>query len=338
MANAAEAPVLVIGPGAIGCLVAARLANNGVPVVVAARTQASARLLESSGIHATDPDGAVVVARVPVIAQPGDLHAIPRFVVLATKCQAAVPALTTWMPALGEAPVVALQNGDMGDELALILGDRLMECTVALPATLHSPGHTEQTGPGLFFLGPWPLPRPGQDPAPYRAVAEVLAAVAPVRASANMRGVKWTKLLINSCITSLGGATGESLGELLTHAKARRAFTAIVEEGYAVGKAAGVRFEPVQGFWPGLFGRRIPGRRVLLAVVARKYRRQRSSSLQSLERGKVTEVNFLNGRIAAEGRVRGIATPMNDALVALIHRIESGTTTSSVDRLDDLPV
>jgi 2-dehydropantoate 2-reductase len=139
-----------------------------------------------------------------------------------------------------------------------------------------------------------------------------------------MLGVKWSKLLVNSCMTSLGVVTGQELGDLLRARAAQDAFLRIVEEGHAAGRADGVDFEPVAGFRPGLFAARLPGRRTLLSAIARRYRRHRSSSLQSLERGQKTEVDFLNGHIVATGRRTGVPTPVNAAIVDLVHRIEAG--------------
>ncbi|MFA5945086.1 MAG: 2-dehydropantoate 2-reductase, partial [Candidatus Thermoplasmatota archaeon] len=297
---APSGPVLVIGPGAIGALVAARLAAAGTDVVVACRTADAAADLRRRGLVAIGPDNSRIESWPSIVHRPSELAEAPRMAVLATKCQAAETALSTWLPSLGEdAPVVAMQNGVQGDRMAAIAGDRLVECTVAFPATLDGPGISRQTGPGHFILGPWPKPHARDEPAAFRGVAEVLSAAGPVQASANMLGVKWTKMLINSCISTLGVATGQELGVLLRNPHARQVFLRIVEEGYAAGRAEGVAFEPVSGFRAGLFAAQVPGRRLLLAILARKYRRHRSSSLQSLDRGQRTEVDFLNGHIVA---------------------------------------
>lgn len=327
---APSGPVLVIGPGAIGALVAARLAAAGTEVVVACRTADAEADLQRRGVVAIGPDDARVEARPTVVHNPSELTQAPRLAVLATKCQAAEAALAKWLPSIDdEAPVVAMQNGVIGDTLTTLAGDRLVECTVAFPATLEAPGVSRQTGPGPFILGPWPRPRARDEPAAFRQVAEVLSDAAPVRASANMLGVKWTKLLINSCISTLGVATGQDLGVLLRDRRAQDVFLRVVEEGHAAGRAAGVRFETVSGFHPGLFARPVPGRRVLLAILARKYRRHRSSSLQSLHRGQRTEIDHLNGHIAAVARRHGLTSPINSALVALVHRIEDGAARPS---------
>ncbi|MHB1262475.1 MAG: ketopantoate reductase family protein [Thermoplasmatota archaeon] len=334
MQLAASGPVLVSGPGAIGALVAARLAAAGTDVVVACRTPEAAADLNHRGVVAIAADGSRVEARPRAVHSPRQLRQAPCMAILATKCQAAEAALQTWLPSLADdAPVVSMQNGVMGDPLAALAGERLVECTVAFPATLDSPGVSHQTGPGGFIIGPWPLPHARDEPAAYRAVAQVLSDVAPVRASGNMLGVKWTKLIVNSCISTLGVATGQELGVLLRDPTAQQVFLRIVEEGHAVGRAESVRFEAVSGFRPALFAARIPGRRLLLAIVARRYRRHRSSSLQSLERGQRTEVDYLNGHIASAARRRAIPAPINEALVSLVHRIEQGETRPSAAHL-----
>lgn len=318
-------PVVVVGPGAIGLAVAARLQAAGTEVILACRTKETAAALAKTGIVAIDHDGSRLAAKPRTVWRPQDVGSPARLLVVATKCAAAVEATRTWMPTLAdEAPVVGVQNGVMGDDLAAVAGDRLVECTVAFPATLEGPGVSRQTGPGHLTIGPWPKAGPRDDPAQFKAVARLLAETCPVQASANMLGTKWTKLFINSCMTTLGAVSGHDFGALLEHKSARTAFLAIVEEGYAAGRADGVRFESISGFRPGVFAAPVPGRTLLLSVLARKYKRHRSSSLQSLRRGQRTEVDWLNGHIVHTAHRHGLEAPVNRALVAVLHRIEQG--------------
>ncbi|MEK6976108.1 MAG: ketopantoate reductase family protein [Candidatus Thermoplasmatota archaeon] len=333
-----QGPILVIGPGAVGTLVAARLATAGHDAVLAARDAVSARAL-AAGLVAVDPAGREIRASVPVVWRRQDLAAAPRMLVLATKCADAEAALAAWLPGLAEhAPVVAMQNGILGDRLKPLAGERLVECTVSFPATLDGPGRSLQTAPGDLHLGPWPRAGPRDDPSEFKAVARVLSDVAPVTGSSNMLGVKWTKLAINSCITSLGVVAGQPLREILQDRKARRIFLAIFEEAYAAGRADGVRFERIGRLRAGMFGRRWPGRDPLLRIVARGYGRHRSSSLQSLERGRRTEIDWLNGHIVAAARRHGADAPVNAAVVALVHDIEAGLRAPDPANLAALPV
>jgi 2-dehydropantoate 2-reductase len=72
--------------------------------------------------------------------------------------------------------------------------------------------------------------------------------------------------------------------------------------------------------------------------VGHKYRRLKSSLLQSLERGRPTEIDYLNGYICAKGRELGIHTPLNDAVVAMIKEIEAGGRVIRPGNLGDLPL
>ncbi len=317
------ARILVVGPGAIGTLMAARLAADH-DVLVAARTVATQDAIRKHGVHAEGfGNASAAVQVVTTLEQAGEVD----LAIIATKCQAAVLAAEQWGACARE--VLCVQNGIMGDALAQVLGDKLIECTVGLPATLIGPGHAVQTGPGALHIGRWPAGLEG-----VASVASWLQAVAPTSACANMTGVKWTKLLINSAATSLGAVSGQNLGDLLQHKDAGKVFLHVIREGYAAGQAAGVRFEPVAGLRPGLFVAmdRMGLGGLLVRILSRKYRSMRASSLQGLDRGQRTEVDHLNGVIASQGT----AAPVNHAIVALLHDIESGKAKTDPGHLQAL--
>ncbi len=76
-------------------------------------------------------------------------------------------------------------------------------------------------------------------------------------------------------------------------------------------------------------------RNLLIRIIGFKYRRIRSSSLQSLERGRRTEIDFLNGYICDRGQENGVPTPVNDSVVSMIRQIETGTRRISLENLND---
>lgn len=333
--------MLVVGPGALGVIIAVRLQNAGNQVEVAARDAKSARALPPRW-EAIDASGVSQTAAVAVVASPrsaGPYDAI----ILATKCDDAPPALHKWLQTLAsDGVVVALQNGIIGDQLAPMAGDRLVECTVAFPATLLGPGRSEQTGPGTFVLGPWPDGRMA-DATPLDIAARLMADVAPTRAHRNMRGVKWTKLCMNSAITGLGALTGGTLGDIVDTREGRNALLHVITEGYRAGQAHGVQFERINGFHPQMVAVGKPGRLALarrhaiLRIIGRKYRRQRSSSLQSLDRGRRTEVHHLNGVIVQAATEMDLSAPVNGAVVKMVQEIEAGTRKPEMGHLAALP-
>jgi 2-dehydropantoate 2-reductase len=72
----------------------------------------------------------------------------------------------------------------------------------------------------------------------------------------------------------------------------------------------------------------------MIRIIGFKYRKLKSSSLQSLERGKLTEIDYLNGYIVRNGKSLGIEVPVNSAVVEIIHDIEKGRRTVSPDNFD----
>lgn len=330
----------MIGHGALGAYTAARLAAAGHRITIACRTAESAEHLRGHGVTAIEADGTRIHAAVAAVDKAKDVQADVDAVLLTTKCGAARKAWKQWRTAVPDGvPVVALQNGLMGPTLSDDVGDGLVLCTVAFPATRTGTGESQRTGPGGYLLGAWP---PRKRPDRYETAAQALLADAgDAEIVEDIEGVQWTKLLINSCISSLGAVTGAQLAELLKDARARDVFLDVFTEGRQVGKAAGVRFASIHGLHPDRVADKRPGqgrrlRHLVLRAAAARFGRHRSSSLQSLERGEKTEVDFLNGTIVDHGRRHGVATPVNAAIVARIHAIEAGNAVPDLAHLDAL--
>jgi 2-dehydropantoate 2-reductase len=146
--------------------------------------------------------------------------------------------------------------------------------------------------------------------------------------------------VINSCITTLGAICGQYLGEMLRIRKARNMFIGIIREGMDVAGAMGLRVEPVSRLDLGSFLRGAgPAsklkRHALIRLIGFKYRKLKSSSLQSLERGERTEIDFFNGFIAARGKELGVKTPLNEFLTACVKDIEAGRREIGLSNFDD---
>ena len=62
----------------------------------------------------------------------------------------------------------------------------------------------------------------------------------------------------------------------------------------------------------------------MIRLIGLKNRRLKSSSLQSLERGKSTEIDYLNGYIVKKAQQFNIPVPVNQKLVSIVKDIETG--------------
>ncbi len=331
------AHALVIGPGAIGTFVAAHMIAAGHEVTVACRTRQTAEDIAEDGLRAKPRRGRALHVPAHAVSVPEDVDA--DVVVLATKCAAACDAWESWQPHVpDDAPLLALQNGIMGDALEARAGDRLVMGTVAFPARLEDVGWSEQLAGGGYHIGPWP--RGPADDAVMRCV-EILKPSGVVHVSDRMEGIQWTKLLVNSAMTGLGILTEERIGRVLGDARGRQAVRGLITEGYEVGLAAGITFEPLQGFHPRMMASghsRIPVavQNALIHAYGRKYGNHSSSSMPDLERGRPTEVKFLNGHIAQVGATHGVPTPLHDAIVERVAAIERRALDGDMDQLEEL--
>ncbi|MGD2187320.1 MAG: ketopantoate reductase C-terminal domain-containing protein, partial [Desulfobacterales bacterium] len=174
------------------------------------------------------------------------------------------------------------------------------------------------------------------------AIQQMLNAVYPTRISDNIMGELYSKLIINSCINSLGVIGGVTLGELLANKKVRNIFIVLMREAMAVADAIKISVEPAASgkldYYKYLSTRGAISdfkRHLVIRIIGFKYRRIKSSSLQSIERGRKTEINFLNGYICDRGKEHGVATPVNEAVRDMVLEIEDGKREMSLNNIKD---
>jgi 2-dehydropantoate 2-reductase len=330
--------IVIIGAGAIGGTLAAFLAREKLDVTLVCRTEESAREISTgSGLHITGIRGEFTtnmkaVSRLEGIDTPVDyLFLAVKAGDLEETARAALPLLKP------DSRVISLQNGICEELLASVAGtERTVGCTVGYGATMLSPGHLEMTSEGDFVIGY--LNR--EDDARLEELKALMNLFIPTRISRNLMGALYSKLIINSCITTLGAVTGETLGVMLKKKRSRDIFIAVILEAMGVADALELEVEPYAGKldWYRFRGWSHFRKHLFIRLFGFKYRRLKSSSLQSLERGKPTEVDFFNGYIMKKGETHGRSVPVNRALVELIHEIERGERRIGPDNFRAIPL
>ena len=191
------------------------------------------------GVHGAGHYPIKAVKGASKLAGPKDI------VLLTTKANDCVQAATEVLPLLRDASVlVSLQNGISEDRLAEVVGRaRVIGCVVHMGATMHGPGELEMTSEGEFVIG-----NIDNKPDPRLALLqEMLGAMTSTRISGNIMGELYSKLIVNSCINSLGSIAGLPLGRLLASRRARDLFIGIMEEAMAVAAAMGLKVGPGGG-------------------------------------------------------------------------------------------
>jgi 2-dehydropantoate 2-reductase len=140
--------------------------------------------------------------------------------------------------------------------------------------------------------------------------AEFERAGLPCEVSDNIMGVMWDKLLINVSTGALSGITGQVYGSLYAVPEIEATAIAAVAEAMAVAEASGVKLSI-----------KAPRDAWLMAAEGLPYE-FKTSMLQSLEKGSITEIDFINGSVVRAGRKYNVPTPVNQTLVAAIKGIE----------------
>ena len=330
--------IAVIGAGAIGGITAALMAEKGYDVWLVCKHMEIADLANGRGLHVRGYCGEHTIP-VHSVAAVEELKDSFDLCMIATKAYDMPECAKAMLPLLREdSLVVSMQNGICTDALAAIVGkERTVGCVIGWGATMHGPGELEMTSGGDFIIGRLVK---GEHPR-MEALRQALSAVVETRVSQDIYAELYSKLIVNSCITSLGAICGLHLGEMLKRRRARDIFLAIIGEAMDVAHAMKLQVPPFGGKLD--YEKLMHGdtsldslrRHVMIRLVGMKYSKLKSSSLQSLERGRPTEIDYFNGYIARKGQELHVDCPVNQRLVTMIKEIEHHAREISVKNLED---
>jgi 2-dehydropantoate 2-reductase len=157
-------------------------------------------------------------------------------------------------------------------------------------------------------------------------------AIDSAKATTNLWGERWSKLVQNAMGNGVTAATGMTTPACLADPKIRRFQIALAGEGVRVGQALGYTLEKIRAIEPELYARAAEGDGGALAqveslIVPKSNPRgdiQRPSMAQDILKGRRTEVDAMNGYIARKGAEVGVAAPSHSKLAAIVTRVERG--------------
>ncbi len=329
--------VAVVGAGAIGGICAALIQRAGYDVQVVVRREEHARAIRDEGIRVSGIKGEYI-AKMDAVHRIDHMKPDRELVLLGVKALAVNEVARQLVSVLTpNAMVVSLQNGFCEEDLADVLGrDRVIGCVTGWGATMHTDCDLEMTSKGDFIVGNID----NRVDSRLDTVRTVLNNVLETRISNNITGSLYSKLIINSCITSMGAVCGLYLGQMLAIKKTRLIFLRIMEEAMAVADAMDIKVEIFANklnYYNFLDSNGIFAsikRHTFLRVLGFKYRHIKSSSLQSLERGQKTEIDYLTGFITRNARKHGVSTPVNDQVYTMVKDIENKVLKIQVENLE----
>lgn len=306
---------VILGAGALGCAMGAALTEAGHEVWLVNRGQAHVDAMNQHGLTVRENgvDRSVRVHAATHCAQV-DLRSGPvELILVLVKSFHTREAMASVQPLLHASTlVVSLQNG-LGHEdiLAEVVGaERVLAGKTYAGGVMLGAGHIMAGTRGKdTHVGELN----GQVSERVTRLAQVFTdAGLQTHVSDNILGTMWDKLLVNVATGALSAITRLPYGELYTLPEVQTCALAAVAEAMAVASAHGVTLRtqaPLQAWEQAAAG--------LPATF-------KASMLQSLEKGSVTEVDFVNGAVVRWGARLGVATPVNQTLVACLKGIERG--------------
>ena len=309
----------VIGAGAIGGLVAGYLKLKGADVSLVAKPEV-AKAIQQGGLNISGVRGDINIK----IEVAQKLNSRPDLLILATKTQDIEEALKD---NLGFAPAAILttQNGVQADSIVAkyFPKENIISSIVMFGATYLEPAKLVHN-----FEGSWIIAKAfaANDEEVVR-ISGVLNQVFPTIVSENIRGMKYLKIFVNAnnCIPAI---LGISMQEAFIDPGVSRISMGIWKEGLDSVNKAGIKLESLPDFPLERLTRlaSLPideGAKIFSGIMQGLSKEPiYGSILQSIKRGKVSEIVYINGEFINLAEESGTSAPLNKKLVEMVHAVE----------------
>lgn len=302
--------IVVVGPGAIGCLFAAafaRLKGREYDVWLFDKNPVRAQRLSKSGIS-VEGVGGEWHADIKATCNPADIGTAD-LVFLCVKSYDTKAAMERARALVGgNTSVVTLQNGigniELIGETAGI--DNIVGGITSVGSTWLDTGKVRYAGKGETVIGKID----GKTTVQMRHIRELLnKAGFSARISSDIKGFLWSKLIINAGVNALTAVTRLHNGDIVKYEWSRSIMRQAVTEAVKVAKRKRIKL---------LYDDPLAKVESVCEATAGNV----SSMLQDVIRRKRTEIDFINGVIVRFGQELSIAVPVNSVLLNLIKTIE----------------
>jgi len=288
--------IAIVGPGALGCVFAARLACGGARVFLVDHRADRAELLAREGVRVEEPDGTLLHEKPAIATQ---IPAGMDLVLVTVKAHA-----TRSLRLPPDAPVLTLQNG-LGnvDTLCGMIGSaRVLAGATSEAATLLAPGSVRHAAAGATVFGSW-TSCPAD--SALRAFQE---AGFDARVTDTPGQVVWEKAAINAGINPLTALLNVPNGRLLEIPETRELLRDLVMEAAKVASTEGYRFT-----------RSLPE---AAEAMCRATSENLSSMLQDIRGGRRTEIEALSGEIFRRAQAAALPAPRTRFVYQLVKGLE----------------
>lgn len=303
--------ITIVGPGAIGCLLAAFLSKgkeSGQQVWILDKNNERALKINQQGINVEGISGNW---QVPIRATT-EVKEIEKtdLLIICVKSYDTKSAITLAKPLITDKTLVlTLQNGigniEVISEVAGI--EKVIAGITNMGATLLDFGHLRHAGKGETIIGKVDT----KIPTEIHLIQEIFnKADIETRITTDIKSFLWSKLLVNVGINALTAITRLNNGKLLDYEGTRKIMRMAVEEGIEV-----VMQKKIKLTYNNPLSK--------VEEVCRATSGNVSSMLQDVLKKRRTEIDFINGVIVRQAQELGIQAPINSLLLDLVKTIEA---------------
>lgn len=339
----------VFGAGAVGGYVGGFLTHAGHDVTLIDMWPAHVDAMRARGLELSGPEGTTLVR--PRALGIGEVSSLVKSEPLDVAFISVKSYDTEWIATLArsylaaDGCLVSLQNCLNEETIAGVVGpERTLGCVVAsISVALFEPGRIRRErarrseGHNVFRVGEID----GRASARAASIAEALHGVDNATVTTNLIGERWSKLASNAMTSGIAATTGVSAWKAMAMPELRGFMIELASEAAGVATRLGHRLEKIGKIEAGLYLRTASGDAEARAELERRLEAQaaagpaeRISSMgQDVQKGRRTEIDFLNGYVVGKGREVGLPTPANARVVGIVHRIERGTLAPDMTNL-----
>jgi 2-dehydropantoate 2-reductase len=299
--------IVIVGPGAMGSLFAAFLSKSKEEVWLLDKDKSRADKIRQLGIIVQGVSGNWQ-AKVPCATDAKEIQTAD-LIIICVKSYDTKQAIMEVKPLISDSTqILTLQNGLGNIEIiSEVAGaEKVIGGVTNQGATLLEAGHIRHAGKGENVLGRID----GKIPVQLRSIREIFNKVGlETRISRDIKGLLWSKLIINAGINALTAITRLNNGRLVEFEGTRRILREAVTEAVKISKRKRIKLiydDPL----------------VKVEAVCEATSLNISSMLQDVLKKRRTEIDFINAVIVRYGQELGIPTPVNSVLTDLIKSIE----------------
>ncbi len=300
--------IVIVGPGAIGLLLASILSKTKEEIWLLDKDKERASRISKNGISVTGIGGDWK-ANVKITANTTDIGQAD-LVVICVKSYHTKDAVNQAKSLVGEnSKVLTLQNGIGNIELIseAVGSEKTIGGITNLGATLLGEGRVKFAGKGETVLGR----SDGKLPVEMRAIREIFNKCGlETRLTQDIKGLLWSKLIINAGINALGAITRLKNGSLLDHEGTRKILRGAVTEATRVAKRKRIKL---------IYDDPLAKAEAVCEATCGNV----CSMLADVLMKKRTEIDFINGVVVRLGQELNIPVPYNAMLADLVKTIEA---------------